>query len=179
MAVVLITMVVIIAMFFIGWVVSVFNKFQYLNKKASRMLSSVNIVVKQRYDNILALSSIVERYSEHEFDSIRDTIKERGSNLGQVEETPIKEGLVNIKAVMEKYPELKANILFANIMAKDSEIEREIKEKRDAYNDVAQRYNTLRSQFPYNLMAEHFNFYPLNYVPLIEDAYLPNKVMGK
>ena len=59
---------------------------------------------------------------------------------------------------VERYPELKANQNFLQLQAQLEEIENTIISRRDAYNEVAQRYNLYRRKFPTNTFAVMFGF---------------------
>jgi LemA protein len=168
----------VIAVFLVyKWVV-IFNDFQFLYNKASQKLNDVNIFLKQRLDNVTALATLVQRYSEHEYNTISDTIKNRGSNIT---DEVIEKGLINVKAVQEQYPELKANALFESLMDKDSEIESQLKDTRKEYNRIIQEYNTQTVQFPRNIVAKLHGFTQKRYYNFPETPelkeYKPQEIM--
>jgi len=61
-------------------------------------------------------------------------------------------------ALAEAYPDLKANQTMARLMEELTSTENKIAFARQAYNDSVMTYNTVREQFPSNIIAGAFNF---------------------
>ena len=61
-------------------------------------------------------------------------------------------------AVMENYPDIKANQTMQSLMEELTTTENKVAFARQAYNDAVMFYNTYREQFPGNLVAGKFNF---------------------
>jgi len=131
--------------------------------------------VKQRIDNIFALASLVQKYADHEYNTIKETIGERG----QATEESITKSLVDLKAVREQYPTLKADTLFESLMDRDSEIENTLKETRKEFNRIVQRYNTFICQFPRNIVAKLHKIQKMKYYAFSElKTYDGKDIMG-
>lgn len=157
------------------WVI-VYNDYQFLSNKATQKINDVNIILKQRTDNIYALTAIVQRYASHEYNTIKETIGERGKSLPS--ET-IEKVLANVKAVSEQYPTLKADSLFETLMEKDSTIELSLRDTRKEFNRIVQAYNTMICQFPRNIVAKLHNIKLIKYFALDGLAeYEPKDIMG-
>ena len=60
--------------------------------------------------------------------------------------------------VVEKYPDLKANTLFGDLMVQMEGTENRISVERNRYNGEAKEYNTTRERFPTNEVANFFQF---------------------
>jgi LemA protein len=154
----------ILLLFIIGFIVYrwilIFNDFQFLFNKASQKLNDVNVILKKRLDNLNALASLVQKYSLHEYNTIKETIEKRGS---EKPDEAISEGLVNVKAVSEQYPNLKADSLFESLMDKDSEIESNLEDTRKEFNRIVQTYNTEICQFPRNIVAKVHKIIKMKY----------------
>jgi LemA protein len=146
----MILVLIILAIIVYKWV-AIFNDFQFLYNKAAQKLNDVEIILKQRVDNINALAGMVLKYNAHEYDTITKSISERGNTPI---ESAIEKSLVNVKAVQEQYPALKADSLFNELMDRDTEIEINLKDTRKEYNRIIQHYNTMINQFPSNVVAK-------------------------
>jgi LemA protein len=70
-------------------------------------------------------------------------------------------------AIVENYPQLKANEQFNRLMDELSGTENRIAVERQRYNEKIQEYNTSRRRFPANITASVFGFkeYPLFEAP--------------
>lgn len=157
------------------WII-VYNDYQFLSNKATQKINDVNIILKQRVDNIYALTAIVQRYTSHEYSTIKETIGERGKSLPN--ET-IEEVLANVKAVSEQYPTLKADSLFGTLMDKDSTIELSLRDTRKEFNRIVQTYNTMICQFPRNIVAKLHNIGKVKYFAIDGFTdYEPKDIMG-
>lgn len=71
-------------------------------------------------------------------------------------------------AVVESYPDLKANQTISQLMEEITTTENKISFSRQAYNDVVAQYNTNREQFPNSIVANSFNFTAANLLESIE-----------
>ena len=68
--------------------------------------------------------------------------------------------LVNVRAVAEQYPDLKANETMNRLMEELTSTENKISFARQAYNDAVTNYNTARETFPSNMVAGSMGFGP-------------------
>ena len=84
--------------------------------------------------------------------------------------------LSRLMVVMEKYPELKANTLFQDLMTELAGTENRIANERRNYNLAAQEYNAKIKRFPANLVAGYFEFKPKPYFEAEEGAKKAPKV---
>ena len=75
--------------------------------------------------------------------------------------------LGRLLAVVENYPQLKANEQFNRLMDELAGTENRLAVERMRYNEKVQEYNTSRRQFPANMTAKIFGFkeYPLFQAP--------------
>ncbi|HDM90750.1 MAG TPA: LemA family protein, partial [candidate division WOR-3 bacterium] len=73
-------------------------------------------------------------------------------------------------AVAENYPELKANENFLSLQNSLNEIENAVQNARRYYNAVVRDYNIKRESFPSNIIANLFNFAPLEFFRLEDES---------
>ncbi len=75
-------------------------------------------------------------------------------------ETQLRLGLGNLFAVAENYPELRANEQFQHLQNRISQLEAQIADRREFYNDSVNANNIRIEQFPDTIVARTFNFGP-------------------
>jgi len=89
----------------------------------------------------------------------------------------VESNYLKLKAVFERYPNLKADKMHISLMERDSEIERRLRKTRLEYNRVAQKYNERTRRFPRNIVARVHNFKELDYLTFEgQEAYEPKEI---
>ena len=131
--------------------------------------------MQRRNDLIPNLVETVKGYAQHEEDVFKDIADARAKLLAakSPEETIAAaanqqtSALGRLLAVVENYPQLKANEQFNRLMDELSGTENRIAVERMRYNEKVQEYNTSRRQFPSNVTAKLFSFkeYPFFEAP--------------
>lgn len=134
-------------------IVAAYNKLVKGRNKVAESKSSLLIYLKKRFNLVHNLVRIVKAYSQHEYQSLVDVIKERNSE-GSLE---------SFKAVAEAYPDLKADKQYQSLMDELTSLEDELAEARLRFNKLTRKYNDLCMKFPVNLIANFFKFKPSNY----------------
>src|SRR5690606_34717529 len=76
----------------------------------------------------------------------------------QAAEKQLNQALVNLLALSENYPELKANQNFQQLQNQLTSLETEIEKARRYYNGTTRDFNTLIESFPSNIVANMFSF---------------------
>jgi LemA protein len=130
--------------------------------------------LQRRNDLIPNLVETVKGYATHEESVYKDIADARSRLLAakSPEETIAaanqqSSALGRLLAVVENYPQLKANEQFNRLMDELSGTENRIAVERMRYNEKVQEYDTKRRQFPANLTAKMFGFkeYPFFQAP--------------
>jgi LemA protein len=130
--------------------------------------------LQRRNDLIPNLVETVKGYATHEQSVYKDIADARSRLLAakSPEETIAaanqqSSALGRLLAVVENYPQLKANEQFNRLMDELSGTENRIAVERMRYNEKVQEYDTKRRQFPANLTAKMFGFkeYPFFQAP--------------
>ena len=157
-----------------GWVV-IYNKFIYWKNKLEEKFAGIDVIMQRRADMLTALAQVAKKYSIHEYKTIKDTIEARSR---WTKDTPINEKIkaveevennfLKIQAVFERYPKVKADKLYQQIMGSGNitRIERKLQEFRLTYNKVVRDYNERVQRFPRNIIAKVHNFKIANYINL-------------
>ncbi len=145
----------------VGYFLSLYNGFVEMKNNIGRSWANVDVLLKQRHDEIPKLVKTCEAYMQHEravFDKLSEaraalasarTVGERASA-----ESQLGKALGGIMAVAESYPDLKADHGFRALQQRISELENQIADRREFYNDVVALYNTRLEQIPDSWVAQ-------------------------
>ena len=157
----LIGVVVLVAFYGVG----IYNKLVKLSTLVGEAWSGIDVQLKKRYNLIPNLVETIKGYASHEKETFENVTKARSQaqNATTVEgqqaaENQLNKALINLYAVAEQYPELKANANFLNLQNELSDIEADIEKSRRYYNGTTRDYNILIDSFPSNLIAGMTNF---------------------
>lgn len=139
----------ILALIFVG--VLFFNSFIRNRNRLKEAWSGIDVQLKRRADLIPALVETVKGYGSHEKSLLTEVTKLR---------TPqeVAGGLKNLFALVENYPQLKADKNFLDLQKNLSAIEDDLQYARRYYNGCVRNYNTGIESFPGNLIASWFKF---------------------
>ena len=151
-----------------------YNKFVGQEEAIKAQWAQVENQLQRRNDLIPNLVETVKGYAQHEESVYKDIADARSKLLAakSPEETiqaanQQTAALGRLLAVVENYPQLRANEQFNRLMDELSGTENRIATERMRYNEKIQEYNTSRRQFPGNITATVFGFkeYPLFEAP--------------
>jgi LemA protein len=151
-----------------------YNKFVGQEEAIKAQWAQVQNQLQRRNDLIPNLVETVKGYAQHEESVYKDIADARAKLLAakSPEETiqaanQQTSALGRLLAVVENYPQLKANEQFNQLMDELSGTENRIAVERMRYNERIQEYNTARRQFPANITAKVFGFkeYPFFEAP--------------
>ena len=145
--------------FFIGGVliyaVILYNGLVRLRNENDRAWANIDVLLKQRHDEIPNLVETVKGYLQHEQQTLLAVTQARAdsmnaSSVGQkaVAELKIASALHSLFAVAENYPQLKANENFLKLQTRITELEERIADRREFFNDDVNTYNTRIGQIP-------------------------------
>ena len=145
------------------YVLSLYNGLVRLNNRVKEAFSTMDVYLKKRWDLIPNLVETVKGYAKHEKGTLEDVIKLRnGAYDSMTDDDKIKtnaalsRGVMQIMALAESYPDLKANSNFMDLSRQLSEIEGEIANSRKYYNAVVKMFNDKVEVFPNNIFAGMF-----------------------
>jgi LemA protein len=151
-----------------------YNKFVSQEEAIKAQWAQVENQLQRRNDLIQNLVETVKGYATHEEGVFKDIAESRSRLLAakSPEESIAAanqqtSALGRLLAVVENYPNLKANEQFNRLMDELSGTENRIAVERMRYNERVQEYDTSRRQFPANLTAKLFGFkeYPFFAAP--------------
>lgn len=147
------------------FIVLTYNGFVQLKNNIEKTWSNIDILLKQRFDEIPKLVEVCKGYMTHERETLESVIKARNmlNNVKNSKEflssqNVLTNALKSLFAVSENYPELKADGMFARLQSRITELEDSIADRREMYNEVVNIYNIKREKFPDLFIASIFNF---------------------
>ena len=161
--IVVIVIVVVVALAF--W--STYNGLVRRRLQVDNAWSQIDVQLKRRHDLIPNLVESVKGYMQYEQQTLQNVIQARqaavaagpqGPQAQAQAENVLTGALRQLFALVENYPDLKAN---QNVMSLQEELtatENKISFARQFYNDSVMTYNTKIQQFPSNIVAGMFNF---------------------
>ena len=145
------------------WLILTYNRLIRLSVRADEAWRNIDTLLRQRADLIPNLVETVKGYAGHEREVFEKVAEARSASLKA--RTPKEQGqaddflqatLKTLFAVVENYPELKANENFLGLQRSPEELETEIARSRRYYNAVVRDLNTKIKVFPSNLIASLF-----------------------
>lgn len=159
--------------FLIPWWIKAYNRIAYWGIRSQQQWSTIAITMQKRVDNLVPLAEETKQYDMHEHSTLKDVITARMPKS----EPDFRTENVNFKALLERYPEIKADQIHLILMSRTSEIEDQLSQSRVAYNYSAQRYNALIKIFPNNIVATVHHFQPRLYLSFkTQELYTPERI---
>jgi LemA protein len=157
---------VVVVLLAIVWMVTVFNKLTRLNNQCRESWSNVDTELKRRYDLIPNLVTVVSAYARHERETLESVTQARnqavastGSPSSQARDENILVGaLRQLFAVVEQYPNLKADRHFLDLQQQLVDTEDRIQAARRFYNGNVRDFNTRLEIFPSNFVGRLCGF---------------------
>jgi LemA protein len=165
----------------IAYVVGVYNMLVRLANNIDKAWSNIDVILKQRHDELPKLVEVCNSYMTHERETLESVTKARtaystGLNIDDKAqaENQIVGALGKLFAVAEQYPDLKANQEFLAIQQRISALESTIADRREFYNDSVNLYNIAIEQIPTMWVAQEVGY---NARPLLTVAPSDRKDM--
>jgi len=161
---------------FLLYVVLVYNRLVRLRYTVRSSWSDIDVQLKKRYDLLPNLVEAVKGYMQHENETLVKVTTQRAAAMNA--QTPVAkaradgmltETLKSLFALVEAYPELKADAHVREIMSNMREIEDAVEHARRFYNFAVRDYNVATAVFPTNIVALSFSFTPEEFFSL-DDA---------
>ncbi|KPK99269.1 MAG: hypothetical protein AMJ90_09605 [candidate division Zixibacteria bacterium SM23_73_2] len=163
-----------IVLIFLGGIL-VYNRLINLRNRVENAWHQIDVQLLKRADLIPNLVETVKGYAKHEkevFEKVtqaRASVTQAGTIKQKADATNmLTSALKSLFAVVENYPELKANQNFLLLQEELSGIESKIAYARQFYNDTVMNYNRTQQLFPSNIVASLFGFTLKDYFEIEE-----------
>ena len=148
--------------------VILFNSLVSVKNAVAKAWANIDVLLKQRHDELPKLVDTCKQYMQHEQATLEKVIQARArvadaresQNIGALgsAEGALRSGLGRLFALVESYPELKANEQFLHLQSRISGLENAIADRREFYNESANINNVRIEQFPELVIAKWFKF---------------------
>ena len=150
--------------------ISIYNHLVRLKHNVSKAWSNIDVLLKQRHDEIPKLVETCKQYMKFEQETLEKVMQARAqvaqarenqdvAGLG-LAEGALRMGLGNLFALAEDYPELRANENFQHLQSRISTLENTIADRREFYNESVNINNIGIEQFPDIIVARLLGFGP-------------------
>jgi len=145
--------------------IAIYNRLISLRTTVKSSWSDIDVQLKKRHDLVPNLVETVKGYAQHEKTVFENVTKARSAAIGAsapqdkaAAENILTGALKNLFAVVEAYPDLKANAGFRQLQSELTGLENGIESARSYYNAVVRDYNITIEKFPSNIVANQFRF---------------------
>ncbi len=160
----------VLAVVVIAWFVGTYNRLVRLRNQIRNAWHQIEVQLKRRHDLIPNLVEVVKDYMSYEQETLARVVEARGAAVSArgtaaqaKAENALTESLKSLFAVVENYPDLKANMNVASLQEELTGTENKISFARQYYNDSVMTFNNTIQSIPSNLIASVFDFVPAEY----------------
>ncbi len=174
----------IVAIIFAFFII-IYNTLIALRNSIGRASADIDVLLEKRHDLIGRLEDVVKGYSNYERTVLVQVtglrtkwmaVQNGSINEKMEQSNQISQMIKTIFADVENYPDLKADKNFLDLQSAIYEIESQIADRREFYNDSVYELNTKIQQVPYNLVAGKLGFYVFQFLQVPDDAKTPVNV---
>lgn len=152
-----------------------FNSAVRLRNRAREAFSGIDVQLKRRHDLVPNLVRVVGAYARHEREALEEVTRLRGAAEAATAvperertERGLDRGIVQLLAVVERYPDLKADASFRRLQDDLVELEDHLQYARRYYNGAVRDFNTRIEQFPGSVLAAFCGWKPLDLFQVTE-----------
>jgi LemA protein len=149
------------------YAIMIYNGLVRLRNDIDRAWANIDVLLKQRHDEVPNLVEAVKGYMQHEQQTLLGVTQARtaamnATTVGQKAQADLllTSALRGLFVVAENYPQLKASDNFLKLQTRISELEDHIADRREFFNDDVNTYNTRIQQVPDTLVARFLDMKP-------------------
>ena len=172
----LFSVLIVLALGVIAWAALGYNRLVRLRNQVSNAWADIDVQLRRRHDLVPQLVSAVKGYSGYERGVLTTVTELRAqaiatkspAQLGQTE-AALGNGVNQLLAVQEAYPEIKANQNFLQLQRDLVEVENNLQYARRFYNGAVRDFNTSIQRFPDMLIANAGGFHEAEFFSAEED----------
>ncbi len=150
------------------YAVLIYNSLVAIKNGVAKAWSNIDVLLKQRHDEIPKLVEVCKAYMQFERDTLERVMRARAGSQAAREqgdvrgvstaEGALRAGVGRIAATVENYPQLKANQQMMNLLSRITSLENEISDRREFYNEYVANNNVRIEQFPDLIVARLCGF---------------------
>jgi LemA protein len=165
------------------YLVGIYNQLVQVKVNVDKSWANIDVLLKQRYDEIPKLIKVCEGYMKYERETLEKITQARTQFLnaktpGEIAkaDSSMAGALKTLFAVSENYPDLKANANFKQLQDRVSYLENQIADRREFYNDSVAIFNTRIKQIPDVFVAGMLNYHDLEMYKVAEAEKQPQDI---
>jgi LemA protein len=163
----ILVVLVIFVVVVIAYSVGIYNNLVKLKNDIDRSFSNIDVMLKQRHDELPKLIETCKGYMKYEQETLQKVVEARNAygrattpgDKAQADNM-MTGALKTLFAVAEKYPDLKADNNFMQLQGRITDLETKIAGQRTAYNQDVNDYNIRIAQVPANFVAGFMHLEP-------------------
>ena len=165
LGVIMLVILVLVVLGAVLYFITIYNGLIRLKNNIDKAWSNIDVLLKQRHDEIPKLVAICEGYMKYEQETLKKVIEarslfDRARGVAQTAEADltVTQALKSLFALAENYPDLKADNNFLGLQGRVSTLENSIADRREFFNESVNLFNIGIQQIPDVLVAHLFNF---------------------
>jgi LemA protein len=149
------------------YLITIYNGLVGLRNDIDKAWANIDVLLKQRHDEVPRLVEVCKGYMQYEQATLQSVAEARMKYAAAVttDQKAEASGSVSVSverlfATAENYPALQANVSFLQLQKRISELESQIADRREFYNDAINLFNTRIQQMPDTLLARTLSMTP-------------------
>jgi LemA protein len=151
----------------LSYTAMIYNGLVVLKNDIDKAWANIDIMLKQRHDELPKLVDVCKGYMNYERDTLQKIVQARAMYQQAVTvdqkaqaDQGAKTAVRGLFAVAENYPDLKANNNFLQLQKRITELENQIADRREFYNDSVNTFNIRIQEFPDTFVAAFMQLTP-------------------
>ncbi|MCW1300995.1 MAG: LemA family protein [Candidatus Nanoarchaeia archaeon] len=166
----------IVALICILLFIFIYNNFVRLKKNIEKAWANIDVILKQRHDELPKLIEVCKGYMQYEKSVLEELTKLRTQWMSATTTSErarisdqISKALKELFAVAENYPQLKADETFKHLQVRISGLENELADRREFYNDCVATFNTRLESIPDKWVGKLMKLKPFEFFKVSEE----------
>jgi len=151
----------------VGYLVTIYNGLVAIKNDIDKAWANIDVMLKQRHDELTKLLEVCKGYMDFERDTLQKVTQARSmyqqavtvDQKAQADQS-MTSALRGFFAVAEDYPDLKANNNFVQLQGRITQLENQIADRREFYNDSVNTFNIRIQQIPDTFVASFMQLTP-------------------
>jgi LemA protein len=142
------------------YAITLYNGLVALRNDIDKAWANIDVLLKQRHDELPRVVDVCKGYMQYERETLLQLTEARARYAAAVTVNQkarasgdLSASVSRLFATAENYPDLKTNETFLQLQKRITELENEISDRREFYNDAINLFNTRIGQMPDTLIA--------------------------
>ena len=142
------------------YLATIYNGLVALRNDIDKAWANIDVLLKQRHDEVPRLVDVCKGYMQYERETLQSLTEARAkyalaTTVDQKAQASgsLSNSVQKLFAVAENYPDLKANVSFLELQKRITELESQIADRREFYNDAINLFNIRIQEMPDTLLA--------------------------